>query len=114
MPCFQRYSWPGNIRELQNVIERVTVLSRGNEITLGDLPEQFRREPSARDALSLDLNPGGISLEAVERDLIVKALEKFSGNQTHAARYLDISRKALIYRMEKHGIRRRDESPDPA
>ena len=110
LPYFQRYSWPGNIRELQNIIERITVLARGNEITISDLPEHLRREPHTPDVVSLDLNPNGISLDGVERDLITKALEKFAGNQTHAARYLDISRKALIYRMEKHGIRRRDEN----
>ena len=105
LPYFQRYSWPGNIRELQNIVERVTVLSRGDEITLADLPEPLRKEPVVPDAMSLQLNPDGISLDGVERDLIVRALERFDGNQTHAARYLDISRKALIYRMEKHGIR---------
>ena len=105
IPYFQRYSWPGNIRELQNIIERITVLSRGDEITAADLPEDLRKQSASPDAASLDLNPDGISLEGIERDLIVRALEKFSGNQTQAARYLDISRKALIYRMEKHGIR---------
>jgi transcriptional regulator with PAS, ATPase and Fis domain len=105
IPYFQRYSWPGNIREMQNIIERITVLSRGNEITVADLPEPLRKVPEGPSVVSLDLNPDGISLDGVERDLIVRALEKFGGNQTHAARYLDISRKALIYRMEKHGIR---------
>jgi two-component system NtrC family response regulator len=57
--------------------------------------------------LQLELPPRGISLESVEKELIARALEKFGGNQTHAAKYLDISRKALIYRMEKHGIRRK-------
>ncbi|WP_419865769.1 helix-turn-helix domain-containing protein [Terriglobus roseus] len=52
----------------------------------------------------------GISLEAVEKDLISRALEKFHGNQTHAARYLDISRRTLIYRMEKHGLASGHES----
>lgn len=54
------------------------------------------------------LPPQGISLEAIEKELILKALAKFKWNQTHAAKYLDISRKALIYRMEKHGIERAD------
>ena len=49
-----------------------------------------------------------MSLEALEKELIQRALVKFHWNQTHAARYLDISRKALTYRMEKHGIRRPD------
>ncbi len=55
------------------------------------------------------MHPNGISLEAVEKDLILRALEKFSWNQTHTARYLDISRKTLMYRMEKHRIRRGDD-----
>jgi len=62
--------------------------------------------------LHLDLPPQGISLEAVEKELIVRALEKFGGNQTHAARYLDISRKTLIYRMEKFGLRREPAEPE--
>ncbi len=107
LPYFQQYRWPGNIRELENVIERIVVLARGNEITLADLPDFLRRERPAGDTLQLDLPAHGISLESVEKELIVKALRKFEGNQTHAARYLDISRKALIYRMEKHGLRRR-------
>jgi two-component system NtrC family response regulator len=55
------------------------------------------------------LPPQGISLEAIEKELILKALEKCDWNQTHAARYLDISRKTLIYRMERHGIQRPQE-----
>ena len=62
------------------------------------------------EALEIDLPPQDISLEAIEKELILKALEKCGWNQTHAARYLDISRKTLIYRMERHGIRKA-ESP---
>jgi two-component system NtrC family response regulator len=104
---FQDYRWPGNIRELENVIERIVVLSRGAEIAVSDLPDFLRRERPAVDMLQLELPTRGISLESVEKELIIRALEKFGGNQTHAAKYLDVSRKALIYRMEKHGIRRR-------
>jgi DNA-binding NtrC family response regulator len=106
LPCFSAYRWPGNVRELENVIERLTVLTVGAEITLEDLPELHRPERPAREALHLDLPPEGISLEGVEKELIVRALRKFNGNQTQAARYLDISRRTLIYRMEKHNIRR--------
>lgn len=118
VPYFQNYRWPGNIRELENVVERLVVLSRGSEITLADLPERLRRERPATDMLQLELPQQGISLESVEKELLVKALEKFNGNQTHAAKYLDISRKALIYRMEKYGIRRKgtegEEEPGQA
>ncbi len=108
---FSSYTWPGNVRELENIVERIVVLSRGDEITVDDLPDFLRRErPPAVEELRLDLPPHGISLEAVEKELIVRALEKFSGNQTHAAHYLDISRKTLIYRMEKFGLRRTETS----
>ncbi len=107
LPRFQDYRWPGNIRELENVIERIAVLARGDEISLVDLPDFLRRERPAVDMLQLELPSQGVSLETVEKELILRALEKFHGNQTHAAKYLDISRKALIYRMEKHGIRRK-------
>lgn len=107
LPRFQDYRWPGNIRELENVIERIVVLARGDEITLADLPDFLRRERPAVDMLQLELPAQGVSLEAVEKELIVRALDRFHGNQTHAAKFLDVSRKALIYRMEKHGIKKR-------
>lgn len=106
LPYFWGYRWPGNVRELENVIERLIVLARGKEVTLAELPEFLRRERPVLDVLHLDLPPKGISLEAVEKELILRALEKCNWNQTHAAKYLDIGRKTLIYRMEKHGIRK--------
>jgi len=104
LPRFSAYHWPGNVRELENVIERLVVLTPSDEIRGEDLPDFLRRDPPAVDALHLDLPPGGISLESVEKDLILRALKRFDWNQTQAARYLDISRRTLIYRMEKHGI----------
>jgi DNA-binding NtrC family response regulator len=106
LPVFGGYHWPGNIRELQNVVERIAVLSRGPEVTEADLPDSLRREQSAVDSLRFELTPNPISLDAVERELIVRALERFNGNQTKAAQYLGLTRKTLIYRMEKHGLRR--------
>jgi len=111
---FSGYTWPGNVRELENIIERIVVLARGEEITLNDLPDFLRRERQAVEALHLDLPPHGISLEAVEKELIVRALEKCNGNQTHAAQYLDISRKTLIYRMEKFGLRKETDDAGEA
>jgi DNA-binding NtrC family response regulator len=106
LPVFGGYHWPGNIRELQNVVERIAVLSRGPEVTEADLPDALRREQSAVDSLRFELPPNSISLDAVERELIVRALQRFNGNQTKAAQYLGLTRKTLIYRMEKHGLRR--------
>lgn len=113
LPYFSAYRWPGNIRELENVIERLVVLTRGDEITLNDLPDFLRRERPSLDALHLDLPEEGISLEAVERELILRALKKFDWNQTQAAKYLDLSRKTLIYRMEKYGIREEQQQAGP-
>jgi DNA-binding NtrC family response regulator len=98
------YRWPGNVRQLENVLERLLVLSSADLITVEDLPEELI--PSAANTAILwpNLPEEGISLEAIERELISRALEKFDGNQTQAARYLDISRRTLIYRMEKHGL----------
>ena len=87
------------------------VLSTGEEVTLDDLPEFLRREKPETEGLRLELPAHGISLESVEKELIEKALQKFDWNQTKAAGFLDISRRTLIYRMEKHGIQRGDAVP---
>jgi DNA-binding NtrC family response regulator len=104
---FASYRWPGNIREMENVVERMLVLSNGEQITEEDLPDELRHTPRTASpaSLQLELPEEGVSLEAIEKELILRALEKAGGNQTQAARYLDISRKTFIYRMEKHGIR---------
>ncbi len=107
------HRWPGNIRELENLIERMLVLSNGSEITEQDLPpELYLAAPApSNTAAFFEIPDEGISLETVERDLLLRALEKAGGNQTRAAQYLDISRRTFIYRMEKHGIRDEDETP---
>lgn len=103
---FCRYRWPGNVRELENVIERLVVLAVTDEIAVTDLPDFLRRHGAGAEDLNLELPPQGISLEAVEKELIEKALKRFDWNQTKAASFLDVSRRTLIYRMEKHGIRK--------
>lgn len=109
---FCGYRWPGNVRELENVIERLTVLSTGDAIAANDLPEFLRQVNPGYEAVQFHLPPQGISLEAVERELILKALKKCNWNQTKAAAFLDISRRTLIYRMDKYGFHRDSTVPD--
>ena len=110
LPYFSIHRWPGNVRELGNVVERLVVLAPGNEVSVEDLPDFLRRERPPLEAIHLELPPEGISLEAVERELVMRALHKCNWNQTKAAAYLDISRKVLIYRMEKFALKQEGES----
>jgi DNA-binding NtrC family response regulator len=105
MARFTDYLWPGNVRELENVIERLVVLSDGELIRLSDMPDFLQREVGPTGSFQLKLPPEGINLENLERDLILKSLEKFEWNQSKAAKYLGLSRKTLIYRMEKFGLK---------
>jgi DNA-binding NtrC family response regulator len=98
------YRWPGNVRQLENVLERLVLLATHSVISENDLPEELTSQSAPSTGPWTDLPEDGLSLEAVERDLIIRTLEKFRGNQTHAARYLDISRRTLIYRMEKYRL----------
>ena len=108
LPYFSTYRWPGNVRELENVVERFVVLAPGDDVTVADLPDFLVRERPAMEAIQLELPPQGISIEAVERELVLRALQRFNWNQTKAAECLDISRKMLIYRMEKFNLRKDD------
>lgn len=99
-----QYNWPGNVRELENVTERLVVLSKGSSISEADLPPEIRSAESRIASINLKLPEEGISLEEVEKELLSRALEKCNGNQTQAAKYLNLSRKTLIYRMEKYGL----------
>jgi DNA-binding NtrC family response regulator len=88
----------------------LVVLAPGDEIAVEDLPDFLRRERPPLEAIQLELPPEGISMEAVERELVVRALKKFNWNQTKAAEYLDISRKMLIYRMEKFDLKKEGDA----
>ena len=101
---FTGHDWPGNVRELENVVERLIVLAKGDTVEYEDLPSQLRNEVLPEAAMTEDLPPDGVNLDQVERNLILRSLIKANWNQSQAARYLSLSRKTLIYRMEKYGI----------
>ena len=85
----------------------MVVLSASDQISTSDLPDEILSASStsaARGLCAVELPEDGISLEAVERELLLQALERSNWNQTQAARLLDLSRRTLIYRMEKHGL----------
>jgi two-component system NtrC family response regulator len=104
LPCFSGYHWPGNIRQLENAVERMVLLSRTSDITPDELCDILRLRKAREMNMRLDLPEEGINLRVLERDLILRALTKCGGNQTIAARYLGLSRRALAYRMKKHRI----------
>jgi two-component system response regulator AtoC len=99
------YPWPGNVRELENTIERAVVLAESDIITVGDLPERMR-EPS--DPVAASLSSGELSIKKtarfMEETLIRRALEKTGGNRTAASRLLEISHRALLYKIKDYGI----------
>ena len=106
LPYFTRYSWPGNIRQLQNCVERLIVLCRSDEITSEDLPDVLRTsmvEETDDRASEGDYNV----LDAAEKKLILDALQKCEWNQTHAAQHLGVTRKMLISRIARYGLGRK-------
>lgn len=104
IPYFCAYRWPGNVRQLENAIERIVVLSERDQVTLNDLPDFLRPAGRQPDHQISAGSTEGLSLETVEKDLIVQALRQFGWNQSQAAKHLGITRKTLLYRIAKYGI----------
>lgn len=100
------YHWPGNVRELENLVERAVVLADSDEITLEDLPPALR-EPA--DPAKIVLASGDLSIKKMqrymERELIFRALEKTGGNRTAASKLLEISHRALLYKLKDYNLK---------
>ncbi|HYY51801.1 MAG TPA: helix-turn-helix domain-containing protein, partial [Myxococcales bacterium] len=114
------YSWPGNIRELENVLERTILFAERPVIRAADLPPSLRAKPISPEELASAAGPGHPTapgplkeivkeqVQAVERDLIVRGLEVTNGNVTRTAKLLKISRKSLQMKMKEFGLRGED------
>jgi len=102
MDLLMRYNWPGNARELENVIERAVILSRDDNITPGEFPGVIQGLDEKSDDM-LFLAPGK-SLKEVERQMIIRTLEETGGNRTRAAEILGISRRTLQLKLKEYGI----------
>ena len=105
MRMLRDHSWPGNVRELENVVERALVLSGGDTIGVEHLTELVQRPQRPAEASSAE---GDLSVkrrtEELERRLIRRALERTRGNRTRAARLLDLSHRALLYKIRDYGL----------
>jgi two-component system response regulator AtoC len=100
------YSWPGNIRELENVLERALVLTDGPSISVGDLPDVVRRPPPEGPGVSVDVDDLSVKRQGarLEKHLIQLALDRTGGNKTQAAELLELSPRALRYKVQEYGI----------
>jgi DNA-binding NtrC family response regulator len=100
-------SWPGNVRELRNVIERAVILQSGNTLQASSLPGELNKKTQQNNGHSgylIEFPEEGISLDKLEKQLIIQALEKADYNQTKASKLLDISRDTLRYKKKKHNL----------
>lgn len=98
------YDWYGNVRELENTIERAIVISTEPLITPGSLPPMIKQPAVIKTQSSSNFSETNLTLNEIERKAIINALRQTNGNQTRAAKLLDIPRHVLIYRMKKLGI----------
>lgn len=106
LKILKAYAWPGNIRELRNLCERLSILLAGKTIEAENLPFEYTRDFSEDRSTEtgFKLPEGGVQLETLEADLIYQALNRTQGNRSQSARLLGLSRDTLLYRMRKHGF----------
>ena len=102
------HSWPGNIRELRNSIERVVLLENDDMIVGRHLhfldPDRVEPDALQQEKFSIVLPDGGIGLEEIEKEVILQAFEKCGANKSKTARFLQLPRHVLLYRFKKYGI----------
>ncbi|MFC1517306.1 sigma-54 interaction domain-containing protein [Candidatus Margulisiibacteriota bacterium] len=105
MKVLENHEWLGNIRELENVVQRASVLRSGEIFLPEHLPKQIKSNEVKIGAAEIALPEEGIDLDELEKGLIVKALKKTAGNKTKAAELLGLTRYTLLYRLDKYGLK---------
>jgi DNA-binding NtrC family response regulator len=102
----QQHAWSGNVRELRNLCERLSILLAGRDIGIPNLPLELRNSPHSNSHAQtpFSLPESGVNLDELERDLLTQALTRAQHNKSHAARLLGISRDALNYRLKKYAL----------
>ncbi len=104
------YDWPGNVRELESVIERAVLFCQGEELTIADLPDELQ---DAQMTPNHVFAPPSLSLEEIERDVIIQTLERTSGNVKKSAEILRVHRPTFYRKLKKFGIKVERESGCP-
>jgi two-component system response regulator PilR (NtrC family) len=114
--ALEAYAFPGNVRELENVVERAVALSTGQTIGLGDLPREVSGAAAQPTPALIGLPEDGCNLDEVlgevERRLLLQALERSGGVRTQAAKLLGVTFRSLRYRLQKHALADGSESGD--
>jgi DNA-binding NtrC family response regulator len=103
------YGWPGNVRQLESVMERAVLMAESNIIQPDDLPAEITSTIGMTGGINIDLPPDGIDFEALEKGLIIKAMERAGGVIGKAAPLLGMSYKTLQYRLEKFEVDRAEK-----
>ncbi len=105
LDAVMRYSWPGNIRELENVVERSVILTRDDYVLFPDLPESVRG--ATGETYEREMREGirsGMTIKEMERELVIKTLEENDGNRTRSSSILGITRRTLQHKLKEYEI----------